>query len=59
MQVQCPHCQALVSQTKNTEGPNFCPKCRRLFRAQERKLPAWILGVLTILVINWQIISHH
>ena len=59
MHTQCPHCQALVVQTKNREGPNFCPHCHVLFRVPEPpKMPPWILGVLTVLVANWQIISR-
>ncbi len=46
-------------QTKNREGPNFCPHCQVLFRVPEPpKMPPWILGVLTVLVANWQIICR-
>jgi hypothetical protein len=59
MHTECPHCQSMVVQTRNREGPNFCPNCKNLFNAPEqRKLSPWILGVLTILVANLQMISQ-
>ena len=45
--------------SQNRDGPNFCPECRELFYLPEdRPLPPWILGVLTILVANWQVMSR-
>jgi hypothetical protein len=59
MRVPCPYCAKDVSQTANRDGPNFCPACHRLFYLpEERKMPPWILGVLTILATNWQIIGR-
>ena len=59
MRVQCPYCQKRVIQAKNRDGPNFCPECRELFYLPEdRQMPPWILGVLTILVANWQIMNR-
>jgi hypothetical protein len=59
MHVQCPYCETGVSQSKNRDGPNFCPDCHRLFYLpEERQTPHWIMGVLTILVANWQIMSR-
>jgi hypothetical protein len=55
MRVHCPSCDERVVQAKNLDGPNFCPKCRRLFYVpEEPMMPSWILGVLVILVANWQ-----
>jgi hypothetical protein len=59
MCVYCPYCNGRLIQTKNLDGPNFCPQCQKLFYAPEDpKLPSWILGVLVILVANWQIMSQ-
>jgi hypothetical protein len=59
MRVKCPNCNQAVVQAKNWEGPNFCSNCQTLFYLpEEPKLPPWILGVLVILVANWQIISR-
>jgi hypothetical protein len=57
MHVHCPYCDGRVMQYKNPDGPNFCPVCQKLFYVpEEPKMPPWILGVLVILVANWQII---
>jgi hypothetical protein len=46
-------------QAKNKDGPNFCPECGKLFYVpDDPKMPPWILGVLVVLVANWQIIVH-
>ena len=59
MRFNCPHCGRRVTQARNWEGPNFCPKCLKLFYVpEEPKMPPWILGVLVILVANWQIINQ-
>ena len=59
MRVHCPYCNERVVQAKNSDGPNFCPECRKLFYVpEENKMPSWILGVLVILVANWQLISQ-
>jgi hypothetical protein len=59
MCVRCPYCKGRVIQPKNWDGPNFCPACQKLFYAPEDpKVPPWILGVLVILVANWQILSQ-
>ena len=57
MHVDCPFCDGHLRQARNRDGPNFCPKCQKLFYVpQDPKTPPWILGVLVILVANWQII---
>jgi hypothetical protein len=59
MRVECPYCNERAVQTKNLDGPNFCPTCRRLFYVpEEPRMPPWILGVLTILTANWQLVSQ-
>ena len=59
MHCSCPHCSQIVVQKKNVEGPNFCPKCCKLFYVPpERELPPWILGVLVVLVGNWQLMCR-
>lgn len=58
MAMECTICHAVVYQTRNRDGFNFCPTCRSLFRPVERQLPTWILGVLVFLIGNLQIISQ-
>jgi hypothetical protein len=59
MSVNCPNCSRHIVQARNWDGPNFCPRCLRLFYLpEEPKMPPWILGVLVILVANWQIIRQ-
>jgi hypothetical protein len=59
MRVQCPYCERRVRQAENRDGPNFCPDCRVLFyMPEERKMPPWILGILTVLIANWQVMSR-
>jgi len=58
----CPHCSLLVVQDRSETGTNFCPHCQKLFKGIAKKLPTWIVGVLTVLVVlvvNWQIMLHH
>ncbi len=58
MRTNCPHCQALVVQAKNRDGPNFCPKCCCLFELPEGQImPTWIYGVLVFLTVNLQFIT--
>ncbi|MEN6558072.1 MAG: hypothetical protein ABFC54_07825 [Thermoguttaceae bacterium] len=60
MHAHCPYCQGRVVQTRNQDGPNFCPQCRKLFYVpEEPRVPSWILGVLVILVANWQVLLNH
>jgi len=59
MHVHCPLCDGRVKQPKNQDGPNFCPACQKLFYVPEDpKLPPWILGLLVVLMANWQFISR-
>jgi hypothetical protein len=59
MNLVCPHCSQKVFQRRNKEGPNFCTECRRLFfLAPDREVPPWILGVVVVLIGNWQIIVN-
>ncbi|MGD0898123.1 MAG: hypothetical protein ABR915_09835 [Thermoguttaceae bacterium] len=56
MALICPNCSEVVRQDRNVEGLNYCPHCRRLFFVPPpEKMPPWILGVLVILVANWQL----
>jgi hypothetical protein len=51
---QCPFCSQRFVQEDNPNGPNFCPTCRRLFLVDAfRKVPAWVLGVVAVLLANW------
>ena len=60
MHAHCPYCQGQVVQTRNHDGPNFCPECRKLFYVpEEPHVPSWILGVLVVLVANWQVLLNH
>ena len=60
MRCRCPYCANRFWQTRNTEGAQFCRRCHQLFVAPpEEKTPSWVLGVVVILMANWQIISHH
>ena len=59
MRVYCPHCNEQITQRRNYEGPNFCPACQRLFLLPpERPVPPWILGVVVVLMGNWQVVLH-
>ena len=59
MHTRCPQCQGIVVQNANRDGPNFCAQCCRLFYLpEEPKFPAWILGVLVVLMGNLQILSQ-
>ncbi len=59
MRARCPHCEQYTGQPVNAEGPNFCPRCQKLFYVPEDPpVPTWILGILVILVANWQIMLH-
>jgi hypothetical protein len=43
-------------QWRNSDGPNFCPECQKLFfLSPEREVPAWVYGVVVVLIGNWQI----
>ena len=59
MRFQCTHCSQTVKQSRNPDGPNFCPKCHKLFYVPApQDLPPWIQGVLVFLTANWQIMLH-
>ena len=59
MRYPCPHCRRPVRQVRNTSGPNFCPRCCKLFYMPEpEKVPPWILGVVVVLLGNWQVMSN-
>lgn len=59
MRAKCPYCNQRLAQAKNLDGPNFCPACEKLFYVpDEPRMPPWILGILVILMANWQIISR-
>jgi hypothetical protein len=59
MRCRCPYCCHRFWQARNLEGAQFCRQCHRLFVAPpEAKVPPWILGVVVILMGNWQIMTH-
>ena len=59
MRCRCSSCGALVVQARNSNGPQFCPKCRALFEVPEEKhVPPWILGIVTVLMGNLQILGY-
>ena len=58
MRFICPNCSHLVIQDRNPDGLNYCPSCRQLFLMPLRKVPAWVLGVLVILMAYWLIVAH-
>ena len=58
MRCSCPHCSQLVVQDRNSSDINFCTYCHKLFEGIEEKMPSWILGVLVVLMANWQIICR-
>lgn len=56
MRCRCPHCSKRVRQARNASGPNFCPKCYKLFYPPpEEKVPPWTLGVVVVLMAHLQI----
>ena len=56
MRCRCPSCGSFFDQAKNSTGPQYCLKCRTLFQTpEERRVPPWILGVVTVLLGNLQI----
>lgn len=59
MRYSCPHCSRSVGQVQNTSGPIFCLHCRSLFHTPEpEKVSPWLLGMVVVLMGNWQIIWH-
>jgi hypothetical protein len=57
MRYTCPHCAEVLVQDRNTDGLNYCTHCRNLFLIPPVKpAPTWILGVLTFLTANWQVL---
>ncbi len=57
MECTCTHCGELVTQDRNTEGPNYCVHCGSTFMARARsEVPTWVWGVVVILMANWQIL---
>jgi hypothetical protein len=57
MRCICPLCAAELNQDRNAEGLNYCTHCRSLFLiAPEKPIPTWILGVLTFLMANLQLL---
>jgi hypothetical protein len=60
MRCICPQCANVLDQDRNTDGLNYCPNCRNLFLiAAPRPVPPWVLGVVTVLLMNWQILFWH
>jgi hypothetical protein len=59
MQCYCPHCCQLVVQDRNVDGLQYCTSCKKIFCVPpKRTVPAWIWGVLAILVVNWLNMCH-
>ncbi len=57
MKCTCTHCGKLVHQDVNLDGHNYCVYCGNLFLVRiERKVPAWMWGVVAVLLANWQIL---
>jgi ribosomal protein L37AE/L43A len=60
MRLVCPHCATVLDQHRNSDGLNYCTNCETLFRPPPQiPVPVWILGVVTILLLNWQILFWH
>ena len=55
MRCLCPHCFEVVAEDKSGSGINFCPYCQTLFKAIKKEMPPWILGVLVVVMANWQL----
>jgi len=56
---KCPYCARLIKQDRNVEGLNYCTSCGKLFLMPPlHRVPSWVLGVLVILMGNWQLICH-
>jgi hypothetical protein len=55
MRCNCPNCANVIVQDRNAEGLNYCTSCHELFFVPpERRVPTWIWGALTIMVVNLQ-----
>lgn len=55
----CPHCSHLFVHKENIEGLAYCTNCRKLFIIPPKwAIPAWIWGVLAIMIANWQILCR-
>ncbi len=55
MGCNCPICSYPVMKREYREGLNFCPNCKSIFVTPAPKMPSWILGVLVVLTVNWQV----
>jgi hypothetical protein len=57
MRYNCPFCSWEIVSPDDTGSVGFCSNCRSLFRAPlPQQVPPWILGVLVVLVGNWQVL---
>ncbi len=60
MRCTCPLCSNVQLQDRNADGLNFCTNCQSLFLIPpERQVPVWILGVVTVLMANMQMLYWH
>lgn len=60
MRCICPKCAAVLVQNRNPEGLNYCTECQTLFLVPaERQVPVWVLGVVTFLMANMQMLYWH
>jgi hypothetical protein len=59
MRCTCPNCAGVLLQDRNADGLNYCTNCGSLFVIPPtRPLPPWILGVLTVMIANWQLLCR-
>jgi hypothetical protein len=52
----CPNCSQPLDYQHDTkrDGQPWCPNCRAPVKGALRSIPAWILGVVVIVLIVWQ-----
>jgi hypothetical protein len=52
----CPNCaQPIEGQIeRGPDGDTWCPNCRTKIKGKLQSVPAWTLGVLTLLLAIWQ-----
>jgi hypothetical protein len=59
MRCTCPICAEVLVQNRNVDGLNYCMHCQNLFLVPPpRTVPTWILGVLTVMMANWQMLCR-
>lgn len=58
MRCTCPNCAEVLIQNRSVRGLNYCTTCHQFFLVAPESVPTWILGVLTVLVANWQMLCR-